>query len=373
MRKYKIGMFLLMFCMVLAGCGKEKVQEEKVVITTEPIEEGGYRTVHPFNASDAREVHTIMNLSSYDMNAAGKGLERYSKKYFSTDSYYLQDGQLLTRDRLQINQSEVDPEGLLNRNSADNPYGLNPAKGTTIPVGDGVTIKVGSSTIPIIDLIEYDFVQESKKDAEIKGISVAIILNPNIVDADGKKHTISNENLKLIGEEAGRKLITYLKTLPEVGANTPVMIGLFQLDAKDASLGGSYLALGYGKQGIDRFESLDETWVIIPSEEASKLDAQTSAQFTAVKNSLKNVLPNDVGIIGRGFYIDKRLNSLHLTVTTTGKSYSENLSVVQLMVGLLDNFNDDSYSVTVRIEANLETIAMLQRNAGSKEIKTIME
>lgn len=357
---------------VLAGCSKGNDNEENKIVT-EPVEEGGYRTVYPFEASDAREVHTVMNLSPYDVMSAGKGLERYAKDYFSTDSYYLQDGKLLTRDRLMTNQSENDTEGLLNRNNKENPYGLNPTSGSTIPVDDQTTITVGSNTVPIVDVIEYDFVKDASSDADIEGIAVSIILNPNIVDEKGNQHTLSEKSLRLVGEEAGRKLVDYLKTLPEVSANTPVMVGLFEINSEDASLGGTYLALGYGSESIDHFESVEEDWVIIPSQAASDIDPQIVSQFNTVKNSLQNVLPNDVGIIGKGFYIDNELDALMLNVETTGKTYSENLSVVQLLVTLMEHFNGDSYQITVKVNANQNTFAMLQRAKGEKDISVIME
>lgn len=368
MRKFsKLAIVACMMTMLFA-CASEP--QEEGTITTTPINEGGYRIAIPFQSSDATQIHVNYNRSSADVDAIGKGLQRLSKEHFSTDSYYLQDGQILRHDDLVSTFSNK--EALLGRKSAENAFGLNPEKGSSLPIDANQSITVGSETIPVGDVIEYNFLKETSKDASIEGVAFAIVLTPNVIGEDGKKYTIKDEQLQVIGEEAGRNLMSYVKDLPEVGSNTPVMIALFKATSEDDTLPGTFFAKGYGKSNIDNFVKVNEKWVVIPSDTASKLDPQIVSQFDAVKKSLFRFLPNDVAIIGKGFFVDDQLERLMITITTQGKTQIQNEGVVQYVKELIANFNSDAYKVIVKINANTETYAMLQREKGSNDVVVIM-
>lgn len=370
MKKWNKFLLVLLLC-VIAGCGRQNNEgENKDKISTKPIDEDGYRIAIPFTSSDATQTHVEYNRGSYDIEAIGKGLQRYSKQYFSTNSYYLQDGQLLKHDDLVSTLNNR--EALLGRKSKENAFGLNPEKGSTIPISNDQDIKVGSSTITVSDVIEYDFFTDLNENAEIQGVAFAIVLNSTITDADGKEHTIADEQLKIIGEEAGRNLMTYIKDLPEINANTPVMIALFNASSEDANLPGTFLAKAYGKSNIDSFEKINEKWVMIPSDTASEIDPQLSANFADLKDSLFGFLPNDIAVIGKGFFVDDRIDELEIIVTTQGKTQIQNEAVVQYVkeqLGILS----EGFKITVNINANTTTFAMLQRGKNSNDVMVIMK
>lgn len=374
MRKCRKAIALLSVGLLLFGCGGS--DEEESVVSTKPVNEGDYRIAIPFQSSNARQTHVEFNNGrEVNIDAVGEGLLRYSKERFSTSSYYLQEGQILDRDTLQVGTTLEDKEGILGFKSAENPYGLNPEKGSSIPVSSSVTIEVGTAehkTIPVIDVFEVNFIQDLEKDAEIKGISLAIILNPTIVDATGATHTIADEQLKTLGEEAARFLFTYVKSLPSVASDTPIMIALFRQDSSDTTLAGSFFASGYGEKSIDQFDDIDEKWVIFSSDEAAKLDGQISSQFDAVKKALFQYLPNDIGMVGKGLFIDNQLDQLQIDVTTRAKTHTENVGVVQYIRELLANFTSSDYAISVRINADLEYYAMLSRSKGSSDTSVIM-
>lgn len=373
MKKTKGLLVTMSLVLLLVGCGSK---EEENVVSTQPVNEGDYRIAIPFQPSNARQTHIEFNNGrEVNIAAVGEGLLRYSKEHFSTSSYYLQEGQILDRDTLQVGTTLEDKEGILGFKSADNPYGLNPEKGSSIPVDAKTTIKVGTGenkTIPVIDVFEVNFVQDLDKDAEIKGISLAIVLNPTIVDETGTEYTIADEQLSILGEEAARFLFTYIKTLPSVASDTPVMITLFRQDASDNTLPGRFFASGYGKKSIDRFDAINEQWVIFPSANAEKMDAQISSQFNAVRKALFQYLPNDIGVVGRGLFVENQLDQLQIDITTRAKTHTENVGVVQYVRELLSNFTSSDYSIAVRVNTDLEYYAMLSRGKGSSDTNVIM-
>lgn len=361
----------LLFCSMvfISGCTSSQDDNKDGVISTKAISDEGYRMAIPFHSSDMTQVHVQFNRGSYDIEAAGKGLQRYAREHFSTSSYYLQDGQLLNKENTVTGTNS---EALLQRKSGDNPFGLNPEKDTQLPISASQSITVGSSTIPIVDIFEYDFITDLKEDADIEGIAFAIILSSTVNDEQGNTYTINDEQLRIIGEEAGRNLLTYIKDMPEVSNNTPIMIALYKNGTGDANLPGTFFAVGYGKNSIDSFTNVNEQWVIIPSDAANDLDAQIATQFTNVKNALFKFLPNDIGMIGKGFFIDNQLYELQLTITTQGKTYVQNEAVVQYVNELLSNFSGDNYTITVKVKANTETFAMIHRERGSSSTEVIM-
>ncbi len=368
----KISCLLCVFTLLLGGCSQEEETTSNNVVV-DPITDDGYRIVIPFEESDATQTHVTFNRSDYDTTAVGEGLMRYSQDYFSTSKYYLQDGQLLDRDTLHTNTYYGDSIGLLGFKSDTNTYGLNPEQGSELPVEDGETCIVGSSTIPIIDIVEYNFHTDSSGESDIEGISLAIVLNRTITDADGVSHTISDDNLQIIGEEAARNVVSYLKTLAKVSNQTPIMVALFVAESSDTNLAGTYFSVGYGVSGIDQFIDVTEQRVLFPSTTASSLDSAVSTQFNSLKTALFSFLPNDISMVGKGFYIDNELYELDITITTQAKTYSENLALVQYVDSLLYYFSDNYYSITISFTSNTEQFAVLKRDIGNYETTIIMQ
>lgn len=369
MKKYnKLFLVIMIGILTLSGCSSEDESTDATIVT-QAITDDGYRIAIPFNSSDMTKVHVDYNRGAYDIEAAGKGLQRYASEYFSTSDYYLQDGQLLTRDNTV---SSTNSETLLGRKSGDNPFGLNPENGSSLPISSSQSITVGNATVPVVDVFEYDFITSLNEDAEIEGIAFAIVLTSTVTDESGNTHTINDDQLRIIGEEAGRNLLTFVKDMPEVSNNTPVMIALYKNGTGDSNLGGTFFAVGYGRSSIDSFSSVNEQWAIIPSDAASDIDTQIVSQYNSVKNSLFKFLPNDIAMIGKGFFVDNQIYELQLTITTQGKTYVQNEALVQYVNELLANFTGDHYSITVKINANTETFAMLHRERGSSSVNAIM-
>mgnify|MGYP003297412363 CR=1 FL=1 len=204
-----------------------------------------------------------------------------------------------------------------------------------------------------------------KKDAEIKGIALAIVLNPHVLDAAGKEHVISDKNLKKYGEEAGRNLVAYIKKQPGISARIPIMVSLFKAESIDDSLPGTYIANGYGIGKIDKFKDVNEKWFIFPSTAAGNADSTLLAQFNGIKTELYDFLPNNTEIIGKGFFVDDRITKLQISVIMQAKTYVEKLGVTQYTKELLSQFNNTDMEITVRIEVDGETFAMITREIGS--------
>ena len=108
---------------------------------------------------------------------------------------------------------------------------------------------------------------------------------------------------------------------------------------------------------------------MFPGEEASKLDNSTVAQFTQIKNAFSGFLPDDVSMIGRGKFVDDKLNELHITVEMYAKTATEALSLTQYLKTLLSTFSSFDYKLVVEVRCQDVTIATMVRAVGDKDVE----
>lgn len=373
MKFRKIFIFFLCssFLITTSACQKKKEENKKNV--TDAINKDDYRMVIPFQSSDSRQIHVNYNRGEADINAIGKGLMNYNKDIFDPDTYYVQDGKILTLDTLGVGVEFGDKEGLLGFSSKQNSFGLNPKVGSKLEISDNKTINCGSQTIPIIDVFELDFYKSLDKKANFDGISFAIVLNNKIKDSKGKEHKIDKKYLEKIGENAVTKLEAYLNTLPDFNKNMEISVGLFAAESSDSSLPGHFLSFGHGKGKVSKYESCDQEWVVFPSKRAQKLDSVVWNEFNSFQQSIRNFLPNDVGVVGKGSFKDSKLDELQINIVAQTKGYPECTALVQYINETLSVFTNNDINIVVNVKNNNETFAMLNRKKGSNEITVIME
>ena len=362
----KSSVLCLGACLLLSGCGggngSSKAEQAK------GIEAGDYDVQLPFKANDARVNHKSTG-SMLDAYEIGAGLMARSKDHFSPDSYAVQEGQILTYTKLSNPNSA---KGLLKLQSEENDIGLNPEAGKPFDTGNGMV----SDKRIVTDIYELDFL----KGEDLKGISVAIVLNGTFSE-DAKteagvpyqKKTIMNDDkLRLFGEEAGRKLVNYLRNQPQVGDDMPIYVALFSASSSDDTLPGSYIADAYFTSRSKEFSDIDEEWVMFPSARADELDNATSSQFNNIAKSIEDFLPEDIGFIGRGKFNDKKLTELRITVHMQAKDHVECVSLIQRLNTLLTDLSDQDMVLKVDVKSNDETIAVLNRKEGSSKIIVTM-
>lgn len=338
-----------MFCIVLL-CACSKTEENvDTMIETKALESGEYGTTLPFVSSGSRQQHQLRSVSLIDNLYIGTGLLNYSKAYFPVNNYTIQEGQFLIYDELS---------NLLGRESQNNSDALNPASGTEFDTGNG---KVKDPVL-VRDIYEVDFI----RDKECKGVSLALVLNGFVGEQETK---ISDSRLQAFGEEAARKLVTYMRKMPEIGDSMPIYIALYKNTSTESTLPGSFFSEAFFEGRSASFSGIDEQWVMFPGDEASKLDNSTVAQFTQIKNAFSNFLPDDVSMIGKGKFTDDKLSELHITVEMYAKTATEALSLTQYLKSLLSTFSSLDYKLVVEVRCQDITIATMVRAIGDKDVE----
>lgn len=340
---------LACFClsMLLCACSHEEENPDQMV-ETKALESGEYGATLPFLSTNARQQHQIRSVSLVDNLYIGMGLLNYAKAHFSTSSYTIQEGQFLVYDELN---------NLLTRESDANPDALNPASGTLFDTGNGVV----ESAVLVRDIYEVDLIRNK----EAQGIALALVLNGVVGDNDT---AVNNDKLQAFGEETARRLVTYLRKMPEIGDSMPIYIALYKNVSSESTLPGCFFSEAYFEGRSASFSAIDEAWVMMPSDEASKLDNASYTQFLQVKNALALYLPDDVSIIGKGRYEDEQLKELHITVEMYAKTATEALSLTQYLKSQLSVFSSLDYKIQVEVRCQNMTIATMVRAIGNKEV-----
>ncbi len=339
--------------LVLSGCEQPKDETNQDVLINNEIA-GEYNYVLPYGNNDVRQIHNLYKRSTLDVEAVGRGLLDISKEYYSPDEYLVQDG-------VVVGYNQLIP--LLGRTSSDNTYGLNPESGSEFENGEGTKIK---DAIIVRDIFEIDFLKPSEADYDLKGLSFAVVLNPE-QDVDdglfGTKVTITDEVLMNYAKEIGTRFEQYLRTKPEVG-DLPILVTFFKAGSSDANLPGSFFAKVMYDGKTPKFESINERWELFPSSKSMELNPVVASEFNALRDKLHLFLPETVGVIGKGLFIDNKLQELNITVTIQAKTYLEIEGVVQYLASLSDGFVDQDYQLQFVVKSNEDTKAVLEKQPG---------
>ncbi len=335
--------------MLLSGCSSQEDENPETMVETQALQSGDYGAALPFQSTSSRQQHQIRSASLIDNLYIGTGLLSYTKGRFSPSSYTIQEGQFLVYDEL---------DNLLSRESDSNPDALNPASGSQFDTGKGNV----ESAVLVRDIYEVDFI----RDKETKGVGIALVLNGIVGDQNIE---VNADRLQAFGEEAARKLVTYLRKMPEIGDSMPIYVALYKNMSTESTLPGTFFSEAYFEGRSANFSDIDEQWVMFPGDEASALDNASATQFLQVKNSLANFLPDDVSMIGKGRFRDGKLSELHITVEMYAKTATEALSLTQYLKSLLNTFSSLDYKIQVEVRCQDVTIATMVRDIGEKDVE----
>lgn len=354
---------LLIGILLVSGCSQVNINDGEQQTIIPPVMDGEYTFILPYGSNDVRQIHNNYKRSKLDVEAIGQGMIELSKKHFPVKDYFIQEGQMVGYNQLT---------SLLQRVSVDNPFGLNPEKGSNFPSGDGIDIL---DAVLIRDIYEIDFLKSINTGYEVSALSFAIVINPKQEVDDGlwgQTVTITDEALMAYGSEAAIRFEQYLRTIPEVG-NIPIYMMLFKAGSSDQNLPGSFFGEALFDSRTANFSRIYEEWALFPSGRATALDSIVAAQFQEIRKKLEMFLPEDIGIVGKGRYVDSKLKELNITVNMQAKTYLEILGLVQYLDSLLENFVDASFGIKVDVRSSGETKATMQKEPKKTSVITILD
>lgn len=346
---------LLILTLLLTGCSdvKEKVetQTENEVSTTDSLDDSFYRVVK-FDTNLRRDNYYTSFGQTSDFQTIGRELQILSTEYFSTDDYYMSDGQYLKND---------DMNKLLKRsdNPKEYPYTLQVQKGQTI---GGVLNPIMVSTVH-----EQDYYIKDGDKYELKGMSLAIVLDPRNEDNSRLTTSMDYEIVEDYGRESISKLYEYVqtkKTLKDIPINICVY---YATNTNESTINGRYILKSYCENGVGNIENLDYKNYMFSSEEASVADEETASQFEIFKSNMKKASLEAVGVIGYGRYKDGTIQSMNIDLNVNVKTYEELIYLVSTAADEVDaQFTGFDIKVLVYSQDKLEAIIIKDKGEKAK-------
>lgn len=339
---------VLVGAIVLSACAPIDTPNNPINIVRQ---EGQYAMVDEFMPSPNRIYHGT-NLPTHQALEVGSRLLALSKDHFSVEEYYLQEGTIITLPRLS---------NLVRRESPTNPTGLNPPSGSLFPSGTGIDIE---DAVIVSNVLEVNFMQRRGNEFGLAGMAIAIVLNPN-QSVGLNRVRITPERLFDYGSDMGRRLESFLRTLPGVG-DIPIFITLYSLESVDAILPGGMIGSGLFLSRSGQFSKLDESWVIVPSSASNNVDPLMHSVLLQMRSNVQNLLPEAIGIFGRARVISGRVDALLIDVNTNIRTHTELMALTQLLLNEMRGFEERKIDIKVHVRNLNSTLVLIEKKANDE-------
>lgn len=355
-------LFLSLIVLSLIGCSPSSEEETNKTTIISKADSSSYEVIVPIDMNESREYHEQHQNSSEDFNNLGNRLMEISKEYFSTSSYAMGEGSVITYDDLML---------LIKRESETNEAGLNPNKNEEFLSGVQ-NVKILNPVL-VSDVIEQDYYKKVDGEYVLAGMSVAIFMNPfQTAQAGSNTYTtrLNDDIMFEYGSTMGRKLERFLRKKDEA-KKIPILITLYVKGESGSYLPGYMLGKAYFVDRSPTFERLSEKWVLLPSTAAKSLDIDNYNQFSNFKSALSEFIIDDVATVGVGYYSDNILKELNITVQYSPKTYVEFMTLVNYSAELLNTFVNDTFDITIKFKNQSDTTAIVLKNSGNKDIQIV--
>lgn len=387
--------------LLLSGCltnldeeisSQEPVSLNQVTVqtTSNQISDDYYRAVirdGRYQLSDAANASYSLS-SSGNMEAFEAGLVRVSQDIFPTDQYFLQEGQLID---LSTMTAWVD------RESADNPEGLNPAlpESTEVvesieesssidpsetpedptaeestPEEDQVIVNANATPIYLTQIMEKNIMVETEEGFNMAGIVIGLAMNSvyQYTDADGNQYEqeISMGEMRERGKAYANIIVGRLRNTPEL-RNIPIVVGIFRQSPNNDITGGTYVADGISREGnyVTDWTDRNEYRVALP-----QLGGGTNDQymyFDLFSEDIVGFFPHLNGITGEALYIDGGLASLNINIMTQFYLQTEIAALTQYVTDVAYSRLPEGIPIEIKIESVAGVEAVVSRSAVSSE------
>lgn len=344
----KLGILCLVM-LLLVGCVQGDNQEAQTTgeeATMNSLDDTYYKIIN-VERSDLSEQFYVDFNTSKDFEVIGRDLQILSSQYFSTSSYYMSEGQYITRER----KSE-----LVQRSSQ---YSLQPKRGTVIEdVKDPVMI----STVQ-----EQDYYVKSGSKYTLKGMALAIIVDPKDSGSRTLATPMSDATIRNYGKSCVEKLYQFIQkneAFKDI-KNLPILITVYQAtDKTQSSINGHYIYESYCQNGLGEIKELNHKNVMFSSVEANKIDLTTASEFDEIKNNLKKAASEAAGFVGEGKYIDSDIQSMVIETNLNIKTYTELLSLTSLIADNIETKFSKDFDIKVLVNSQDGLKAIIIKDKG---------
>ncbi|MEK3988406.1 MULTISPECIES: CamS family sex pheromone protein [Robertmurraya] len=380
----KILMVALTVLLSLTACApnlqkqEEVVQEnedtkQKAIIPKYQISDQYYRTILPFEPSQARGL-IVNNLNTrYDISEFETGLMRLAQTSFGPDKYLFKEGQNLDRETVglwlnrKMTATQLQDAGLKENEN----IGLNPQ----IPEGGDIAANNEQNPIYLAHLLEHNYLlKDEDGTVRLGGVVIGLALNSvHYYQKEAYGATFESEISQAKLEEEGKRIaaevLTRLRGMKSL-ANVPITIALFKQKSRSSVVPGNFIAYASADKGSSKlgaWQSVNENYFLFPSTEATNAHRDDVTFFLNFKQDVETYFPNFNGVIGQAFYVGDQLQELKIDIPIQFYGKAEAVGFTQYVTGLVMEHFPDYYSVEVNITSVNGQEGLIVKEAGDKE------
>lgn len=370
MAKRLIGMSSLILLLSVAGCAPSLDNATEVVQDTEQkttktvtipnlqLDETYYRTLLPYEESASRGL-VVSNLATkYDMKEVETGLLRISQREFSPDKYLFQEGQYL--------EGETISSWLARSNQTSD--GLNPSD-------EGLTgeAKAKQAPVYITHIVEQNYLIQEENTVKLAGVSVGLALNSIYYYQKEQygatfEEPLSQQQIEENGKRIAKEVVTRMRQ-NEALADVPIVVGLFKQNSRNSIVPGTYFtySVAPGGKNVSDWNAVDEEYILFPTAESEEKYRDLDTIFRNFKQDVENYFSNYTSIIGTGYFKDKQLQRLNITIPIQFYGTAEVIGFTQQLAGLMKTHFNSSIHVEIKVNSLNGAEALLIKKTGEEE------
>ena len=360
----------LILLLSVAGCAPSLDNATEVVQDTEQkttktvtipnlqLDETYYRTLLPYEESASRGL-VVSNLATkYDMKEVETGLLRISQREFSPDKYLFQEGQYL--------EGETISSWLARSNQTSD--GLNPSD-------EGLTgeAKAKQAPVYITHIVEQNYLIQEENTVKLAGVSVGLALNSIYYYQKEQygatyEEPLSQQQIEENGKRIAKEVVTRMRQ-NEALANVPIVVGLFKQNSRNSIVPGTYFtySVAPGGKNVSDWNEVDEEYILFPTAESEEKYRDLDTIFRNFKQDVENYFSNYTSIIGTGYFKDKQLQKLNITIPIQFYGTAEVIGFTQQLAGLMKTHFNSSIHVEIKVNSLNGAEALLIKKAGEEE------
>ena len=360
----KLTILLLSALLLLASCAPSLNDEEEVLQNDEDskvetsivpgnrLDDNTYRMILPYRTSEARGVIVDQIANRVDIDEMEEGLRRHSTEVFDPKNLYFQEGRYLSGETVIGWIDEFNP----NRQDewSREQHESNP--------------RIFSHVLEQ----NYFLKQKEGNTVELAGISIGIALKSVYrFKADGTDYSydISMDEMLSKGYEVAENIVQEMREMEGL-ADVPILVSLYREESQASPVPGNYVTktvVPGGSNAVGNWESIDEEYILFPSNEANEKYLEDYEVFNSFGNEIAKFFPNYVGAIGEGFYINGELNQLTIEVPIEFYGKAEVIGFSQFANDLVQDTFPNYYDLEINITSSNNMEALIYRNAKEEQ------
>jgi protein involved in sex pheromone biosynthesis len=334
---------------------------KKIQTTNTEINGNDYRSIikdGQYVTSNARGI-VVTTQNFFNAQSFENAVDDMSKKFFSTKSLLFQEGQYLSSNTIN---------NWLGRYSQDNPEGLNPA--------DNGRTDNGRAPYYLQSILENDFVsQSSANKLDLNGMAIGLAMNrfdDYTKEKYGSVYTqeIERDEMEIQGKAIGQKVLQRLRSIKDIGNNTPILLVMYENSSNDDIAGGTVYQYYLSKEGnqITKWTNIDIKNVVFPltDNDGKNTGSQENVLFTNFQDDITHIFPTLTNATAQGHYENGIITGWKININTTFYSTSEIKVLANYISQIAPNYFSSNIPVTISIYGSNQIQAVVTKNVSGK-------